>query len=109
MRYKDKLYAITEEKEIVDYDVLGNPIYNVVKTYHEIRCNVEPYSSAMAKESYGEFEEVSNRAFTEPHELIELNTTLSDKTTLYEVVESLEYDKHYEVLLKQIGSDTGER
>lgn len=106
MRYKDKLFAITEEKEIVDYDVLGNPIYETVKTYHDIKCNIEPYTSAMAKLSYGEFEDVTNRAFTEPSNLIELDAILSDKANLYEVVESLEYRKHYEVLLKQIGSDT---
>lgn len=106
MRYKDKLYVVTKEKEIVDYDVLGNPIYNVVKTYHDIKCNIEPYNSAMAKLSYGEFEEVTNRAFTETSKLIELDAILSDKKNLYEVIEALKYKKHYEVLLKQIGSDS---
>lgn len=108
MRYKDRLYAVTEQKEIVGYDPLGNPQYDVVKTYHPIKCNVEPYSSAMARESYGDFEEVTHRAFTEPSELIKLQATLSDKANLYKVIESLEYKSHYEVLLKKIGSDTDE-
>lgn len=105
MRFKDELQAVTEQKEIVGYDPLGNPQYDIIKIYHLIKCNVEPYTSSMAKLSYGDFEEVTHRAFTEPHELIKLQATLSDIDNLYEVVESLEYPKHYEVLLNRIGSD----
>lgn len=103
MRLRKTMNIVTEEREIVDYDPLGNPIYEVVKTHHPIKCNIEPFSSSLAEKSYGVFVEATNRVFSKPNSLIKLQSTVSHSDKLYKVTEIIQYDKHYETLLQETG------
>lgn len=103
MRTPKTIYIIHEERKIVDYDAYDRPIYDVVKTYHPIKCDVEPFSNKLAETSYGIFVEATNRVFSKPNELIKLGESVQYGNGLYEVTEIIRYDKHYETLLKKVG------
>lgn len=103
MRLRKKIYVIHEEKTIVDYNELGRPIYDIVKTYHPIRCEVEPFSNKLAETTYGVFVDATNRVFSNPSELLQLKEPVKYGDKLYKITEIIRYDKHYETLLKYVG------
>lgn len=102
MKTTKKIYVIHEEKEIVDYDELGNPVYEKVKTYKPIDCQVEPFSSKLAEESYGVFIDATQRVFSRPNDLIKLDEQVEYNDTAYKVTEIIRFDKHFETMLAEI-------
>ena len=108
MRLNKTMDIVTEEKKIIDYDPLGTPIYETVKTHHPIKCNIEPFSSSLAEKSYGVFVDATNRVFSKPHDLIKLDATVSHSAKLFKVTEIIRYDKHFETLLQEVGDIDGE-
>lgn len=103
MRLRKTMNIVTVEKEIVDYDPLGNPIYETIETFHPIQCEIEPFSSSLAERSYGVFVEATNRVFSKPNSLIKLKSTITHSDKLYKVTEIMQYDKHFETLLQETG------
>lgn len=104
MRLTKTLYLIRNETPILDYDRLGNPIYgDPVIFYDPIPCEVEPYSNELASTRYGVFVDCTDRAFTKPDERLTLNIPIRyDGSDNYKITEVMEYDRHFEVLIKKV-------
>lgn len=103
MRTPKKIYVIHEKKEIIDYDAYGNPIYDVVKTYTPIECDIEPFSNKLAETTYGVFVDTTHRVFTKSNKLLELDGSVKYDGGLYEITQIIKYDKHHETMLNKIG------
>ncbi|UOQ47740.1 hypothetical protein MUN88_17050 [Gracilibacillus caseinilyticus] len=104
MRLTKTMYVIDKsEREVIDLDPLGNPIYGEGEIiYHPIRCEIEPYSSELARTRLGLTVDVTHRAFCYPNDLLKLNVPIKyDGSGNYKITELLRYDKHYEVLIKK--------
>lgn len=108
MRLTKIIELIKEERKIVDYDRLGNPIYETVKTYTPVKCEVEPFGSELSEKSYGVFVKATHRAFSEPNDLLQLDELVRYDSEIYEITKIVKYDKHYETMLNYIGGDTDE-
>lgn len=67
-------------------------------------AEVEPYSSELAKNTYGVFVTVTNRVFCKPDERIKINVELNYRDTNYRVTQVMDYGKHYEVLIERFGN-----
>lgn len=103
MRLTKTIYLIEDETPVIDYDPLGNPIYgDSIVTYLPVDCEIEPYSSELARTRLGLHAEVTHRAFTRPDDRLELNVPVRyDDEDNYTITELLKYDKHYEVLINR--------
>jgi hypothetical protein len=104
MRLTKTLYIVEEieSDEPIGYDSVGRPVYGYETVKSSFLGEVEPYSARLAETTYGVTVDVSNRVFCEPHEKLKLGASVEYKNSQYEVTECMEYDKHYEVLLKKV-------
>lgn len=101
MRLPKIIEIIKQEKIIADYDRYGNPIYDTITTYYPIKCDVEPFGKELSEKSYGVFVDATHRVFTKPNELIKPNESVRYKNEKYKITKVVEYDKHFEVMLKK--------
>lgn len=105
MRLTEKIYTIA----LVDtgqVDWRGDPIYETV-TSEPFPCEIIPYSSKLAESNFGIIAEVTNQMFCEPRDDLELGTELIEvkkngTEQHYEVTAILDYDRHFEVLIKKV-------
>jgi len=108
MRLRKTIEVITYEEKLTGFDELGRPIYEKIKTYHPIKCEIEPFSSKLAETSYGVFIEATNRIFSRPTELLKLKDEIKYNNHLYEITQIVKYDKHYETMIKWVGESDDE-
>ncbi|WP_404443438.1 hypothetical protein LG307_14765 [Sutcliffiella horikoshii] len=103
MRTPKTFYTIHEtEGELLGHDHLGRPVYGDPTTeYRKFKGELEPYSSKLAETNYGLFVQVTNRLFCEPNPNILTTSQILYKDEIYTVTDYLQYDKHFEVLIKK--------
>lgn len=107
MRLTKSIYhvSINDSDNIIDYDKFGNPIYgDPVLTRILIPAEVEPFSSDLAKMSFGVFLDCRYRCFTRPNpELIKIHEEIHYGNDVYKIVSIMPYDRHTEFLIEWIG------
>ena len=104
MRLTKTVYFFEEDGEVlVGYDWLNEPIYE--KTYKKtsIECEIEPYSSKLAENTYGIIADVQYRLFMKPDERLKMGETIEYQNENYTITGIMKYDKHFEVLMKKGG------
>lgn len=104
MRLTKTLYIIEEieSDKPIGYDQLGRPIYGVSTIKTSFLGEVEAYSSRLAETRYGVTIDVTNRVFCYPNEKLILGGSIEYKGNSYEITECMQYDNHYEVLMKKV-------
>ena len=104
MRLTKTLYIIN--KALSDTpngtDEMGRPVYGEDSTITAFLGEVEPFSNKLAETRYGLFVDVTNRVFCLPNELIKLNCDIEYNGQNFIVTECMQYDRHFEVLLKKV-------
>lgn len=103
MRLRKTIEAITLEEVFVGFDQFGAPVYRKEKTYHPIKCEIEPFSAKLAEHSYGTFIEATNRVFSRPTDLFKLRDEVRYDGHMYQITQIVAYDKHFETMLKWVG------
>jgi hypothetical protein len=102
MRLTKTVYLLGEGEEvIVSYNDFGEPIYEMIPTRIPIQCEIEPYSSKLAENRYGIIVDVQYRLFTKPDERLKLGEKMEYKDKNYTITGVMDYDHHYEVLIKK--------
>jgi hypothetical protein len=104
MRLTKTLYIVEKVKSDtpVGYDSFGRPIYSYSTVKTPFSAEAEPYSARLAETKYGVFVDVSNRIFCNPNEKIKVKASIEYNGQLFEVTECMQYDNHYEVLMKKV-------
>jgi hypothetical protein len=103
MRLTKTLYIIKEEEsaEPIYYNDFGEPVYGVIETKTPFQAEIEPYSNTLANNRYGVSVDVTNRLFCKPNPDILLGTLIEYNNIKYSVTENMQYDRHFEVLMKK--------
>lgn len=102
MRLTKTVYLLQEgEEQIVDYNDFGEPIYETTYERIPVQCEIEPYSSKLAENRYGIIVDVQYRLFTKPDERLKLGEKIEYKDKNYTITGVMDFDKHYEVLMKK--------
>lgn len=102
MRLTKTVYLLVEGGEqIVGWNDFGEPIYETVFEKIPIQCEIEPYSSKLAENRYGIIVDVQYRLFTKPDEHLKLGEKIEYKDKNYTITGVMDYDRHYEVLIKK--------
>jgi hypothetical protein len=102
MRLTKTVYLLVEGgKQIVDYNDFGEPIYETVFKRLPIRCEIELYSSKLAENQYGILADVKYRLFTKPDTRLKLGEKIEYRNENYTITGVMDYDRHYEVLIKK--------
>jgi hypothetical protein len=106
MRLPKTIYTI-KEVDTGEVDWRGSPIYKVAQG-DPFPCEIMPYSSKLAETNFGIIAEVTNQMFCESRDDLELGTELIEikngKEQHYFVTAILDYDRHFEVLIKKEAS-----
>jgi hypothetical protein len=102
MRLTKTVFLLGEgEEQIVGWNDFGEPIYETIPTKIPIQCEIEPYSSKLAENRYGIITEVQYRLFTKPDERLKLGEKIEYKDKNYTITGVMDYDRHFEVLIKK--------
>lgn len=102
MRNTKTVYLLVKNGEqLVGYNVFGEPIYEATFEKILIQCEIEPYSSKLAENRYGIVTDVQYRLFTKPDSRLKLGEKIEYKDKNYTVSGVMDFDRHYEVLMKR--------
>lgn len=96
-------YLRDENGDIIrDQD--GRPVFGETETRTPFLGEIQPYSARLAETTYGVMVDVQNRVFCYPNEKLTLGTSIEYKGKKFEVTECMDYETHYEVLMKKVFS-----
>lgn len=103
MRLTKTAYLFGDKGEYLGRDSHGRPIYGDPKPDIPFKMEIEPFSPKLAETQYGVFVEVRYRLFTYPDSRLKLNKEFVFKETIYKITQIMDYEKHFEVLVKDNG------
>lgn len=106
MRLTKTLYILdkVQSETPTGTDEFGREEYGFIDTKIPFLGEVEPFSNRLAETSYGLFVDCTNRLFCEPNVKIKLKTFIEYNGQEFEITECMEYDRHFEVLMKKVTS-----
>lgn len=104
MRLTKTLYIIeTGQSDIpIGVDEFDRPVYGDIATKTTFLGEIQPYSNRLAETNYGIIVDVSHRLFCYPNEKIKVKSFIEYNGLKYQVTEYMEYDNHFEVLMKKV-------
>ncbi|WP_273130012.1 hypothetical protein [Bacillus weihaiensis] len=106
MRLTKQAYFL--DKVFVGYDVFGLPTYDEARS-DPFYMEFEPYGTQLASRDYGvNVAEINYRMFTHPNDRFELNMIIHHKEKEFKILQIMDYDKHYEILVRLEGSVEGD-
>lgn len=104
MRLSKTLYIVenVQSSAPTGTDEYGREEYGYVPIYTSFQGEVEPFSNRLAETNYGLFVDCTNRLFCDPNLKIKVKSLIEYNGQQFEVTDCMEYDNHYEVLIKKV-------